>query len=260
MGCGPSKDSGAEAVSGGANPARPRRARPRARSRPGPTAPRPRPPAPADRDDLHRQGRRRRVGAGQGPAGARQVPIEAGRSARRASAARAIGPSSDRAGARPSAQRAAPPSPSPPPPPPPRPTSPDRAHPPTPPHHPITQDVSGAYNLGKVLGRGQFGTTRLAECRTERAAYACKSIAKRKLACREDVEDVQREVQIMHHLKGHPNVTYLRDTFEDRQHVHLVMNLAQVRGGGGGGGGGASRERGRDRRWFWGVQNARARK
>ena len=29
----------------------------------------------------------------------------------------------------------------------------------------------------------------------------------------------------MHHLKGHPNVTYLRATYEDRQNVHLVMDL-----------------------------------
>ena len=29
----------------------------------------------------------------------------------------------------------------------------------------------------------------------------------------------------MHHLKGHPNITYLRDTYEDKQSVHLVMDL-----------------------------------
>jgi serine/threonine protein kinase len=33
------------------------------------------------------------------------------------------------------------------------------------------------------------------------------------------------QVQIMHHLKGHPNVTYLRGTYEDKQNVHLVMDL-----------------------------------
>lgn len=85
--------------------------------------------------------------------------------------------------------------------------------------------MSSDYHLGKVLGRGQFGTTRLAESKKEAKTFACKSIAKRKLTCPEDIEDVQREVQIMHHLKGHPNITYLRDTFEDRQNVHLVMDL-----------------------------------
>lgn len=87
------------------------------------------------------------------------------------------------------------------------------------------QEVSTDYHLGKVLGRGQFGITRLAESKSDKNNYACKSIAKRKLACKEDIEDVQREVQIMHHLKGHPNVTYLRGTYEDKQNVHLVMDL-----------------------------------
>ena len=86
-------------------------------------------------------------------------------------------------------------------------------------------DVNADYHLGKVLGRGQFGTTRLAEDKKKRDKFACKSIAKGKLSCKEDIEDVQREVQIMHHLKGHPNVTYLRGTYEDPQNVHLVMDL-----------------------------------
>ena len=38
----------------------------------------------------------------------------------------------------------------------------------------------------------------------------------------EDIEDVRREVQIMHHLSGHDNITKLRGAYEDRHHVHLV--------------------------------------
>lgn len=86
-------------------------------------------------------------------------------------------------------------------------------------------DVTSHYHLGKVLGRGQFGTTRLAEHKAEKKTFACKSIAKRKLTCPEDIEDVQREVQIMHHLKGHENITYLQGAYEDKQAVHLVMDL-----------------------------------
>ena len=48
--------------------------------------------------------------------------------------------------------------------------------------HPL-QDITEDYNLGKVLGRGQFGTTRLAENKRDKLNYACKSIAKRKLTC-----------------------------------------------------------------------------
>ena len=41
----------------------------------------------------------------------------------------------------------------------------------------------------------------------------------------EDIQDVQREVQIMHHLAGHQNIVQLRGSYEDRTHVHLVMEL-----------------------------------
>ena len=46
-------------------------------------------------------------------------------------------------------------------------------------------------------------------------------------ACRtqEDVEDVKREVQIMHHLAGHPHITKLKGAYEDRTSVHLVPAL-----------------------------------
>jgi calcium-dependent protein kinase len=35
-------------------------------------------------------------------------------------------------------------------------------------------------------------------------------ISKRKLSTPEEVDDVKREVQIMHHLAGHPNVVNLK--------------------------------------------------
>ena len=38
----------------------------------------------------------------------------------------------------------------------------------------------------------------------------------------EDVEDVRREVQIMHHLEGHPNIVKIFGAFEDKHSVHLV--------------------------------------
>ncbi len=39
---------------------------------------------------------------------------------------------------------------------------------------------------------------------------------------REDVDDVRREVQIMHHLKGHDNIVTLIGAYEDKQSIHLV--------------------------------------
>ncbi|KAH7834182.1 hypothetical protein Vadar_013504 [Vaccinium darrowii] len=81
------------------------------------------------------------------------------------------------------------------------------------------------YNLGKKLGQGQFGTTYLCIDKSTGAQYACKSIPKRKLLCREDYDDVWREIQIMHHLSEHPNVVRIKGTYEDNVFVHIVMEL-----------------------------------
>ncbi|GFP81364.1 calcium-dependent protein kinase 6 [Phtheirospermum japonicum] len=59
--------------------------------------------------------------------------------------------------------------------------------------------------------------------------YACKSIPKRKLLCREDYDDVWREIQIMHHLSEYPNVVRIKGTYEDNVFVHLVMELVMHR-------------------------------
>ncbi|KAJ1404999.1 Serine/threonine-protein kinase, active site [Sesbania bispinosa] len=57
--------------------------------------------------------------------------------------------------------------------------------------------------------------------------YACKSIPKRKLLCKEDYDDVWREIQIMHHLSEHPHVVRIEGTYEDSSAVHLVMELCE---------------------------------
>eukprot|EP01026_Neomeris_dumetosa_P039070 TRINITY_DN31_c9_g1_i4.p1 TRINITY_DN31_c9_g1~~TRINITY_DN31_c9_g1_i4.p1 ORF type:complete len:498 (-),score=83.19 TRINITY_DN31_c9_g1_i4:347-1840(-) len=88
-----------------------------------------------------------------------------------------------------------------------------------------TPDIATLYNLGKVLGRGQFGVTRLATDKKTDEKLACKTISKRKLMNEDDFEDVRREVQIMHHLAGHPNIVTLKGAYEDRYNVHLVMEL-----------------------------------
>ena len=81
------------------------------------------------------------------------------------------------------------------------------------------------YTFGRKLGQGQFGTTFLCVEKATGKEYACKSIAKRKLVTDEDVEDVRREIQIMHHLAGHPNVISIEGAYEDAVAVHVVMEL-----------------------------------
>jgi calcium-dependent protein kinase len=68
------------------------------------------------------------------------------------------------------------------------------------------EDVKERYAFDKVLGKGQFGVTRLVVDTATGEHCACKSISKRKLVSQEDMEDVRREIKVMHHLSGHPHV------------------------------------------------------
>ncbi|KAI4336435.1 hypothetical protein L6164_014964 [Bauhinia variegata] len=90
-----------------------------------------------------------------------------------------------------------------------------------------TQNVTELYTLGRKLGQGQFGTTFLCTEKSTGHRYACKSIPKRKLLCKEDYDDVWREIQIMHHLSEHPHVVRIRGTYEESFTVHIVMELCE---------------------------------
>ncbi|XP_074275564.1 calcium-dependent protein kinase 26-like [Silene latifolia] len=88
-----------------------------------------------------------------------------------------------------------------------------------------TANIRDLYLLGRKLGQGQFGTTYLCTEIATGIDYACKSISKRKLISKEDVEDVRREIQIMHHLAGHKNIVMIKGAYEDPLYVHIVMEL-----------------------------------
>nr|CAD1819226.1 unnamed protein product [Ananas comosus var. bracteatus] len=87
------------------------------------------------------------------------------------------------------------------------------------------EDVRHFYTLGKELGRGQFGVTYLCTENSTGQQYACKSISKRKLVNKTDREDIRREIQIMQHLTGQPNIVEFKGAYEDKSSVHLVMEL-----------------------------------
>lgn len=92
---------------------------------------------------------------------------------------------------------------------------------------PTGRDINQAYQLGRELGRGEFGVTYLCTDRDTKELYACKSISKKKLKTAVDIEDVRREVEIMKHLPNHVNIVTLKDTYEDNDAVHLVMELCE---------------------------------
>ncbi|KAJ3670221.1 hypothetical protein LUZ60_010545 [Juncus effusus] len=93
--------------------------------------------------------------------------------------------------------------------------------------YPTGSDLEERYELGRELGRGEFGVTYLCVEKSTNEKYACKSISKDKLRTQIDIEDVRREVEIMRHLPPHPNIVSLKDTYEDSRAVHLVMELCE---------------------------------
>ncbi|KAM1000461.1 hypothetical protein ACFX2A_007206 [Malus domestica] len=92
---------------------------------------------------------------------------------------------------------------------------------------PTGRDISTQYDLGRELGRGEFGVTYLCTEASSNEKFACKSISKKKLRTAVDIEDVRREVEIMRHLPPHPNIVTLKDTYEDDDAIHIVMELCE---------------------------------
>lgn len=81
------------------------------------------------------------------------------------------------------------------------------------------------YSLDKQIGKGAFGVVRLGRVKATSEAVAVKSISKAKLVCKEDVKDVQAEVAIMNLVAGHINTVTLKSTHEDKEYIHIVMEL-----------------------------------
>ncbi|EPS57584.1 hypothetical protein M569_17233, partial [Genlisea aurea] len=92
---------------------------------------------------------------------------------------------------------------------------------------PTGRNIDEKYDLGKELGRGEFGITYFCTDVESGEKFACKSISKKKLRTPVDVEDVRREVEIMKHMPKHSNIVSLKDTYEDDSAVHIVMELCE---------------------------------
>ncbi|CAN6300282.1 unnamed protein product [Urochloa humidicola] len=90
-----------------------------------------------------------------------------------------------------------------------------------------TPDVTEHYTLGRKLGEGKYGTTYLCTEINTGCQYACKSILKKMFVNMQDVEDVRREIQIMHYLSGQKNIVTIKDAYEDGEAVHIVMELCE---------------------------------
>ncbi|CAI7730493.1 unnamed protein product, partial [Closterium sp. NIES-54] len=88
-----------------------------------------------------------------------------------------------------------------------------------------TENVRDLFNFGRELGRGQFGVTYVCTEKRTGLQYACKLISKKQLITSSDVEDIKREIAILHLLSDHPNVINLKGAYKDDSAVYIVMEL-----------------------------------
>lgn len=77
---------------------------------------------------------------------------------------------------------------------------------------PTEPRLNEVYELAEVLGKGAFGVVRRGINKKTGHAIACKSISKSRLVCKEDVDDVKKEVEILSHVAGHPNIVSIKVT------------------------------------------------
>ncbi|CAJ2633971.1 unnamed protein product [Trifolium pratense] len=87
------------------------------------------------------------------------------------------------------------------------------------------EDVRKIYTLGEELGRGKCGVTYLCTENSTGLKYACKSISKRKFVSKAEKEEIKKEIQIMQHMSGKPNIVEFKGAYEDKKSVHVVMEL-----------------------------------
>ncbi|KAM4725402.1 death-associated protein kinase 2 [Anableps anableps] len=89
------------------------------------------------------------------------------------------------------------------------------------------ENVEDFYEIEEVLGSGHFGQVRKVCERTSRTHWAGKFLKIRKSACSRlgmDRTSVEREVEILQVLQ-HPNIVALKDVFESRSEVVLILEL-----------------------------------
>ncbi|XP_057856249.1 serine/threonine-protein kinase PEPKR2 [Cryptomeria japonica] len=79
--------------------------------------------------------------------------------------------------------------------------------------------IESEYHMGSILGRGKFGVVKLCKNRVTGEELACKTLPK------DSAQNAYREVEIMQHLSGHPNIVTLHSVYEDADSLHLVMEI-----------------------------------
>ncbi|XP_051271338.1 death-associated protein kinase 2 isoform X1 [Dicentrarchus labrax] len=89
------------------------------------------------------------------------------------------------------------------------------------------ENVEDLYEIGEVLGSGHFGQVRQVRERATGTCWAGKFLKIRKGACSRlglERSSVEQEVEILQAVQ-HPNIVTLKDVFESRAEVVLILEL-----------------------------------
>ncbi|KAJ0810498.1 putative protein kinase CAMK-CDPK family [Helianthus annuus] len=89
---------------------------------------------------------------------------------------------------------------------------------------PSASEFSDKYILGRQMGKGTFGTVYICTEKETGNIYACKQISK-EFMTNTDHDMVTREIHFMNLLPLHPSIVTLKETFENAETFHLIMDL-----------------------------------
>lgn len=88
-----------------------------------------------------------------------------------------------------------------------------------------TSEFKQQYTLGEKLGKGHFAEVYLCVEKSTGHRYAVKIFTKQGREDRSKTEGLQQEIAVLMGV-NHPNVLCLKDTFNERNFVYLVLELA----------------------------------
>ncbi|KAA6418791.1 MAG: calcium-dependent kinase, partial [Trebouxia sp. A1-2] len=96
------------------------------------------------------------------------------------------------------------------------------------------KDFQQKYAVGRIIGKGGFGTVKIVIERATGKEFACKTINKRLeeqgVGGRKQerhIANVRREIAVLRRLRGTLNVAHFKQAFEDDTDLHIVMEYCQ---------------------------------
>jgi 5'-AMP-activated protein kinase catalytic alpha subunit len=89
-----------------------------------------------------------------------------------------------------------------------------------------TSKKKGSYILGKTLGEGAFGKVKVATHIHTGEKVAIKILDKTKMENEEDIERVQKEINILKKLR-HKNIIQLYEIMQSTKNLYIVMEYCE---------------------------------